>query len=196
MVGLAILWGGFVSLMVLSAWVQILENDRQKELAQREFIDSVGGEDSPWINPSLSTRTHVDVSSIPDLVRVYPQTQRTGAAPADVPSSRPPAESIVTDEITGLQPVTSPHNVTHNPSELWEDWLTQNDIYFPLEVPPKDITDDHGLRALNEAKYWIKKAIKAGVPQSRVQTEMFGVSKGGGGKSGRIRELYKELNHG
>jgi hypothetical protein len=144
MVGLAILWGGFVSLMVLSAWAQILEKDRQKELAQKEFIDSVGGEDSPWINPNVSTRTHADLSSIPDMVRVFPHSQMTGAAPAAVPSSHPPAESIVTNEITGLQPVTSPHNVTHNPSELWENWLTQNDGHCPLGVPPKDITEDHG----------------------------------------------------
>jgi hypothetical protein len=62
-----------------------------------------------------------------------------------------------------------------------------------LFVPPENITSDAGVKALNEAKRWIGKALAAGASKRKIITEMFGASYGTNKASKRINQIIREI---
>jgi hypothetical protein len=188
---------GFGILYVLAIWHIADALDAEEERQKVEQIESVGGEDSPWINPKVSTQTHVDTLHIPDMVRVYPQSQMPRSVPESVPDPVPMSRGLNHFEPRGSGVQVQDFEPVHEPVQEQgsEDWLEQNQVYFPLEVPPDLISSDAGLKALEEAKRWINKALAAGVSQTKIATEMFGAKKGGNKAYLRIVNLVKEVRN-
>lgn len=188
MFGLFGIMATLVTLYASLIWLGLREREEEDQRNYSEWIEACGGEESPWLNPEIRTSPYAEPDQVPDLVRVYPASQR--------PLSHQTAERAETYDVTARQHLLSQQDVSLSQSIVTdnsgEEWLIQNEVYFPLEVPPKQIEDQHGLRALEEARYWIKKALRAGLSQNQVQREMFGLSPGTNGKAGRISTIYKE----
>lgn len=214
MTGLFLLWSGFVSLYIALAVLGARAIDAEEKQQEVEFIESVGGEDSPWMNPEVTTSPWVSpeyftsrystwdrqlYEGIPEMLVVRPQPQAPAPVPAAVPEPVPMSQGL-----NHVTPMVSADATPKNNTDVGggvgvadvggvEGWLERNAVHFPLEVPPENITSDAGLNALNEAREWIKNALTAGVSKRKIITEIFGASYGTNKASKRINQIIREV---
>jgi hypothetical protein len=115
-------------------------------------------------------------------------------APEPTPSHAP--ETLVQP---ALQPVVATGCTTGGATGCNEvetlppnEWLEQNKCFFPVHLPPAQVTNYRDRKALVNASVWVERAITAGVSQNKIVTVVFGQSKGTE-KYNRIISLIKDV---
>ena len=212
--GNAIAFFFFLALGIGAAKLAQWDNERER----LELVTRTGGEGSPWLaSPAMAT-ARVEVEKPPvrataskqfwdELDRKYSKEEieaierypwvgidSPATAPEPTPSHAP--ETLVQP---ALQPVVATGCTTGGATGCNEvetlppnEWLEQNKCFFPVHLPPAQVTNYRDRKALVNASVWVERAITAGVSQNKIVTVVFGQSKGTE-KYNRIISLIKDV---
>jgi hypothetical protein len=204
----------FLVLGIGTAKLAQWENDRER----MELVTRTGGEGSPWLasSPMTTARVKVEAPVVRatatrqfwnELDHKYSKEQieaieRDPWIGVDLPATAPEPAPLHTPETLvqpALQPVVTTGCTTGGATGCGEpeilsstDWLEQNKCFFPVLLPPAQVTNYRDRKALVNASVWVERAITAGVSQNKIVTVVFGQSKGTE-KYNRIVSLIKDV---
>jgi hypothetical protein len=204
----------FLALGVGTAKLAQWDNERER----MELVAKTGGEGSPWLtSPSMTTaRVEAKKPSVrataskqfwDELDRRYSkeevdEIERYPWTGVDPPAAAPEPTPLHTPETLvqpAFQPVVTTGCTTGGATGCGEpeilsstDWLEQNKCFFPVLLPPAQVTNYRDRKALIDASVWVERALTAGVSQNKIVTVVFGQSKGTE-KYNRIVSLIKDV---
>lgn len=212
--GNAIAFFFFLVLGIGTAKLAQWENDRER----MELVTRTGGEGSPWLasSPMATAKAEVKQPSISDAdcrqfwdgiekrfsKEEIEEIERYPWIGVDLPATAPEPAPLHAPETLvqpALQPVVTTGCTTGGATGCGEpeilsstDWLEQNKCFFPVPLPPAQVTNYRDRKALVNASVWVERAITAGVSQNKIVTVVFGQSKGTE-KYNRIVSLIKDV---
>ena len=200
--GNAIAFFFFLVLGIGAAKLAQWDNERER----MELVARTGGEGSPWLASSLISdadckefwdgmEKRFSKAEIEEIER-YPWIGVDPPATAPEPTSLHAPETLVQP---AFQPVVATGCTTGGATGCNEvetlppnEWLEQNKCFFPVHLPPAQVTNYRDRKALVNASVWVERAITAGVSQNKIVTVVFGQSKGTE-KYNRIISLIKDV---
>lgn len=177
--------------------------ERTNQLERDEYIERVGGPNSPWLDRPAHTQPPGEAKRVYPGERVPRPVPPPVSEPVSPPSPpAPPDEPLPTvppgfhrsplptgDTVDTAGEVAA---VAQGMGLTGDTWLEANQCFFPLAVPVEDPVSYGERQVLNLAQDWISQAKLAEVSQTKVATVMFGTTKNSKAYK-RVVALYKGL---